>query len=48
MANPNNKANANTSGLTLTFWPGTWTPSASHPIVLDQEIRGALRTISGS
>lgn len=38
---------AETYGLTINQWPGTWSPSASHPIVLDAEIRGSLRTITG-
>ena len=38
---------AETYGLTINQWPGTWSPSASHPIVLDAQIRGALRTITG-
>jgi len=35
-------------GLTRNQWPGTWSPSSDHPIVLDTEIRGALRFVSGS
>ena len=38
---------AETYGLTINQWPGTWSPSASHPIVLDAQIRGSLRTITG-
>lgn len=38
---------ANYDGLTKNTWPGTWAPSASQPIVLDVEIRGALRFVSG-
>ena len=34
-------------GLTRNQWPGTWSPSSNHPIVLDTEIRGALRFVSG-
>ena len=34
-------------GLTRNQWPGTWSPSSDHPIVLDTEIRGALRFTSG-
>ena len=34
-------------GLTRNQWPGTWSPSSNHPIVLDTEIRGALRFASG-
>ena len=34
-------------GLTRNQWPGTWSPSSDHPIVLDTEIRGALRFVSG-
>jgi hypothetical protein len=36
------------SGLTRNLWTGTFSPTASHPIVLDTEIRGSLRTVSGS
>lgn len=39
---------ANYNGLTRNTWPGTFSPSSFHPIVLDSEIRGSLRTISGS
>ena len=39
---------ADYSGLTRNTWPGTWSPSANHPIVLDTEIRGGLRYISGA
>ena len=35
-------------GLTRNQWPGTWSPSSNHPIVLDTEIRGALRFVSGA
>ena len=38
---------ANYDGLTRNEWPGTWSPSADHPIVLDTELRGALRYVSG-
>lgn len=36
------------SGLTRNLWTGTFSPTANHPIVLDTEIRGSLRTISGN
>lgn len=36
------------SGLTRNLWTGTFSPTADHPIVLDTEIRGSLRTVSGS
>ena len=36
------------NGLTRNQWPGTWSPSSSHPIVLDTEMRGGLRYVSGS
>ena len=35
------------NGLTRNQWPGTWSPSSNHPIVLDTEIRGGLRYVSG-
>ena len=38
---------ANYNGLTRNQWPGTWSPNANHPIVLDTEIRGGLRYVSG-
>jgi hypothetical protein len=38
---------ANYDGLTRNAWPGTWSPSANHPIVLDTELRGSLRFVSG-
>jgi hypothetical protein len=38
---------ANYDGLTRNSWPGTWSPSSNHPIVLDAEIRGGLRYVSG-
>ena len=38
---------ANYDGLTRNAWTGTWSPSGDHPIVLDTEIRGGLRHISG-
>lgn len=38
---------ANYNGLTRNQWPGTWSPSSNHPIVLDTEIRGGLRYVSG-
>ena len=34
-------------GLSRNTWPGTWSPSADHPIVLDREIRGGLRYAQG-
>ena len=39
---------ANYDGLTRNSWPGTWSPTADHPIVLDREIRGGLRSITGA
>jgi hypothetical protein len=38
---------ANYDGLTRNAWPGTWSPTANHPIVIDKEIRGGLRSVSG-
>ena len=38
---------ANYDGLTRNAWTGTWSPSGDHPIVLDTEIRGGLRHVSG-
>jgi len=38
---------ANYDGLTRNAWPGTWSPSSNHPIVLDTELRGSLRFVSG-
>ena len=38
---------ANYNGLTRNQWPGTWSPSSNHPIVLDTEMRGGLRYVSG-
>lgn len=38
----------NYDGLTRNTWPGTWSSSGTHPIVLDREVRGGLRFISGS
>jgi hypothetical protein len=35
------------SGLTINAWPGTWSPNGDQPIVLDNEIRGGLRLVSG-
>jgi len=35
------------NGLTRNTWPGTWSSSGTHPIVLDREVRGGLRYISG-
>ena len=37
----------NYDGLTRNTWPGTWSSSGTHPIVLDREVRGSLRYISG-
>jgi len=42
-----NGANSNYSGLSVYNWPGTWVPTAATPIILDTEIRGGVRTISG-
>ena len=39
--------NLNYNGLTINEWPGTWVPSATQPIVLGNEIRGSLHSISG-
>ena len=39
---------ANYDGLTRNTWPGTWSPATNHPIVLDTEIRGSLRFVSGT
>ena len=39
--------NPNYNGLTVNEWSGTWVPSAAQPIVLSNEIRGALHSISG-
>jgi hypothetical protein len=39
---------ANYDGLTRNTWTGTWSPSGDHPIVLDTEIRGSLRYVSGN
>lgn len=38
----------NYDGLTVNKWPGTWSPTGEHPIVLDKEIRGGLRFVSGN
>ena len=38
---------SNYNGLSRNQWPGTWSPSSNHPIVLDGEIRGGLRYVSG-
>lgn len=38
---------ANYDGLTRNTWTGTWSPSGTHPIVLDTEVRGGLRFVSG-
>jgi len=37
----------NYDGLTRNQWPGTFSPSSNHPIVLDTELRGSLRYASG-
>jgi hypothetical protein len=37
----------NYDGLTKNLWPGTWSPSSTQPIVLDSEIRGGLRSVTG-
>lgn len=37
----------NYDGLTRNTWTGTWSPTSNHPIVLDTEIRGSLRYVSG-
>lgn len=37
----------NYDGLTRNIWPGTWSSGTNAPIVLDTEMRGALRSISG-
>lgn len=37
----------NYEGLTRNTWTGTWSPTGDHPIVLDTEIRGSLRFVSG-
>ena len=37
----------NYDGLTRNLWPGTWSASALHPVVLDSDLRGSLRYISG-
>ena len=34
-------------GLTRNQWTGTFSPTADHPIVLDTEVRGSLRFVSG-
>lgn len=39
--------NLNYNGLTINEWSGTWVPSAAQPIVLSNEIRGSLHSISG-
>lgn len=38
---------SNYDGLTRNPWPGTWSSSGTHPIVLDTELRGSLQSISG-
>ena len=35
------------NGLTINEWPGTWTATSAQPIVLGNEVRGALHSISG-
>jgi len=37
----------NYDGLTRNPWPGTWSSAGNQPIVLDTEIRGGLRLVSG-
>ena len=37
----------NYDGLTRNLWPGTWSSSDKHPVVLDADLRGSLRYISG-
>ena len=37
----------NYDGLTRNLWPGTWSPSSTHPVVIDADLRGSLRYISG-
>lgn len=39
--------NLDYNGLTINDWPGTWVPSASQPIVLGNDVRGTLHSISG-
>lgn len=39
---------SNYDGLTRNPWPGTWSSSGTHPIVLDTELRGSLQSISGA
>jgi hypothetical protein len=38
----------NYNGLTRNTWPGTWSSAGNQPIVLDTEIRGGLRLVSGT
>lgn len=38
---------SNYDGLTRNPWPGTWSSSGTHPIVLDTELRGSLQSLSG-
>jgi len=38
---------ANYDGLTRNAWPGTWSTNGTHPIVLDVEMRGGLRLVTG-
>ena len=37
----------NYDGLTRNQWPGTWSPNGSHPVALNNEIRGGVHSISG-
>lgn len=39
---------SNYDGLTRNQWPGTWSPSNTFPIVLDTEIRGGPRMVTGN
>ncbi len=36
------------NGLTRNSWTGTWSPDGDFPIVLSNEVRGGLHTISGA
>lgn len=38
---------SNYDGLTRNEWSGTWSPAGDFPIVLDTEIRGGLRLVTG-
>jgi len=37
----------NYDGLTRNQWPGTWSPNGSHPVALNNEIRGGVHSITG-